>query len=248
MAGRIPVNGLIPRVPGSQFPAEEDRIYARMDVAATDGQPSRVQEGDTKFLFTTALYTCVGIAVSGTYPPPADGQAPTTTNERYDRFMIHTSELNMKNTCPVLRKEVEAAKAQGLQDLQVHFTTTDPASMVEKESQEYVVHRHTNQAKLMRFLRQLVGSSVNSDDQPRIHWYPYPHCQNLDCASMAMFSDRSVVVEHQNQVGFSDPITRWPLQEKPWVSTAPAGASGSGGSGSNSSAGSIPSGGNNNKC
>ncbi|KAK8074566.1 hypothetical protein PG997_009229 [Apiospora hydei] len=222
-----------------------------MDVATADGHPSRVQEGDTRFLFTTALYTCVGIAVSGTYPPPADGQTPTTsaTNERYDRFMIHTSEFNMKNTCPVLRKEVEAAKAQGLQDLQVHVTTTDPASMVGKEEPLYIVHRHTNAARLMRFLRQLVGSNVNSDDQPRIHWYPYPHCQNLDCASMAMFSDGSVVVEHQNQARFSEPITRWRLQEKPWVSTAPAVATGSGGSSSNPppATGTGPSGGNNNR-
>ncbi|KAK8122035.1 hypothetical protein PG984_010705 [Apiospora sp. TS-2023a] len=204
-------DGLIPLAPESAFPDWEDIIKVNMD----EESPRRAAEGDDRFLYTTALVTCIGIAISGVY-------ASASNEKRYDRFMIHTTELNADKNYAALKAEVEAAKAQGLQDLQVHVAAPDPASVLEHESRWYMVEVHEFQLSLMRQLRALVESDdVESDDQPRIHWYPYPSCRDHDNASMALFSDRSVIAQHETQKSFNDPITRWRLDEKPWVSTRP---------------------------
>lgn len=45
----------------------------------------------------------------------------------------------------------------------------------------------------MTGLRELVGSDVQSDEQPRIYWYPYRSDPMDFNASMALNSDRSIL-------------------------------------------------------
>ncbi|KAK7962924.1 uncharacterized protein PG986_003749 [Apiospora aurea] len=205
---------LIPYPPGSYFPAADQHIYARMD--AEEG-PMRAKVGESRFLYTCALATCVGIAISGTYSPESVTDPKAT---RHDRFMGHHSELYFEDLYPKLRDQVEAAKKVGLQDLQVHVVTCEPTSLGPRWGQAQVVNSRAAQWGLMRHLRTLVGSDITSDDQPRIHWYPYNYDDHQQ-AAMALFADRSVIAEQETE-DWGPNFRRWPLQEKQWRDTAPS--------------------------
>ncbi|KAK8043299.1 hypothetical protein PG993_005729 [Apiospora rasikravindrae] len=190
--------GLIPLSPDGLYPVPGDYIDVQMD--SMDG-PSHALENDGKFLYTSSLATCIGIAISGVYP--SDKPSPPR-KKGYDRFMIHTSELMEAENYAALREEVEAAKAKGLQDLEAHVTACDPVS---NTSQAEVVSSSETQKSLKERLRELVGS----DD--RIHWYPYQFDPSYD-ASMALFSDLTVIVEQGTLGDPGQPPSRWRLDEK----------------------------------
>ncbi|KAK8074423.1 hypothetical protein PG997_009086 [Apiospora hydei] len=190
-------DGLIPLSPDGLYPRPEDYIDVQMD--SKDG-PSHAFEGDGKFLYTSSLATCIGIVISGTYPP----ETCPPREKGYDRFMIHTSELMEEENYAALRDEVEAPKANGLQDLEAHVTACDPIS---NTSQAEVVSSTETQKSLKERLRELVRSDA------RIHWYPYQFDPSYD-ASMALFSDRSVIVEQGTLGDPGQPPSRWRLDEK----------------------------------
>ena len=118
-----------------------------------------------------------------------------------------------------LRKQLEEAIAQGLQDLQVHVVAMHPETYRRTYEgpvvDEDVVDSYRTQRDLMKQLRQLVGSDPHSDDQPRIHWYSYVFDHSFD-ASMALYSDRTV---QANQEGHG---SRWVLREVQWKNYAQA--------------------------
>ncbi|KAK8043342.1 hypothetical protein PG993_005772 [Apiospora rasikravindrae] len=199
---------LIPHAPGKNRPAIGTSIRASMDVEAG---PSRAAVGETRFLYTDGLASCIGIAVSGTYSAES---LSDSENTRYDRFMGHYSLLNIEKYYPKFRAEVQAAKALGLQDLQVSVMTCDPASLTKRVGTESGLLSSGVEWRLMCHLRRLVGSDILSDDQPRIHWYQYAFHDDQQGA-MALFSDRSVIAEQETD-DRGPKFERWALQEKQW--------------------------------
>ena len=170
----------------------------------------RAAEGEPKFLYTFALNTCMGIAVSGTYPTPKPADS---VEKRHDRFMIHIDESEPASKYDELADEVKKAQAQGLTDLHVHFTAPAPLSF-RHEGEKVVQEVHSLQRYLMMRFRVLVGSDTSFDHQPTIHWYPYQAPKTLDGCNMALFSDRRVIVEKEQL--HIDSYQRWPIVEKPW--------------------------------
>ncbi|KAK8043298.1 hypothetical protein PG993_005728 [Apiospora rasikravindrae] len=140
--------------------------------------PTHASESDERLMYTTGLVTCFAIAISGVYPP--DRPCPPS-EKRNNRFMVHISEgYEWRDYYDAFRKEVEAAKAQGLQDLQAHVTACD----AEADGPLGI------QKSLRKHLRKLIGPTSP------IHWYPYLYDDDLNTeASMALFSDRTVIVE-----------------------------------------------------
>lgn len=175
--------------------------YKTIEVTQDEEHPSCAPEGDVSILYTTGLYTCIGIAISGVYPPASD--------KRYHRFMIHTSEGQAEKNYQALREKVEAAKTNGLQDLNAHVMAVDPAGALIKEIQPW--------------LKSELGKLVVS-----IHWYTYPNLP--EHAAMALFDDGTFIAESQESDG--DHIEQ--VREKRQVSTLPTGVTSSDGNSSKS--------------
>ncbi|KAK7959289.1 uncharacterized protein PG986_004143 [Apiospora aurea] len=176
-------------------------------------EPSRLVEGDGRSPYTTGVPTCTGIAISGLYPPRVSTEDPAIV--RYDRFMIHTVEANWEQNFANLREQVQEAKSVGLGDLQIHVTAVHPDTLLGLCGQDGVDASYEAQRELMTRLRELVGSNAESDDQPRIHWHPYQGDEDAFCASMALYSDRSVLDNQDSSRGF-----RWGIEEKEWHNMA----------------------------
>ncbi|KAK8071659.1 hypothetical protein PG996_005007 [Apiospora saccharicola] len=198
---------LIPHEVGREGPVAGSYILASQNRGVV-----RAAEGEAKFLYTFGLNTCIGIAVSGTYP---NEKAADDTKERYDRFMVHIDEELPTEKYDELKAEVEKAQAKGLKDLHVHFAAPDPISFRKREGETVVQEVHEIQRYLMMRFRLLVGSDPSFDHQPAIHWYPYPSPETLDGCNMALFQDRRVIVE-QEQADW-DSYKRWPIREQQWV-------------------------------
>ncbi|KAK8008202.1 hypothetical protein PG991_010753 [Apiospora marii] len=200
---------LIPHPDGSQEPAPGSFILASQNAGVVSAA-----EGETKFLYTFGLNTCMGIAVSGAYPIPKPADA---TEERHDRFMIHIDESEPATKYDELETEVKKAQAQGLTDLHVYFAAPDPVSF-RREGEAVVQEVRGLQQYLMMRFRILVGSDPSFDHQPAIHWYPYQAPETLDGCNMALFGDRRVVVEREEQDFAS--YKRWPIVEQQWANVA----------------------------
>ncbi|KAK8029614.1 hypothetical protein PG993_010905 [Apiospora rasikravindrae] len=203
-----PQNGLIP-----YERAKADYVYVPMSDMAYMEEPSRLAEGNGKYLYATGMATCTGIAISGIYPPRS--ATDDAAIERYDRFMIHTDEDSWEQNFANLRDQVQEAKAASLGDLQIHVTAVHPDTLLGDYKQEDVDDSYKAQRELMTKLRELVGSNVESDDQPRIHWYPYRGDGEDFNTSMALYSDRSVLVNQDSFRRFT-----WGLAEKQWMNMA----------------------------
>ncbi|KAK7962965.1 uncharacterized protein PG986_003790 [Apiospora aurea] len=143
-----------------------------------DGGPVRASEDDERLIYTDCLVTCLAITISGVYPP--DRPCPPS-KKRYNRFMVHISEgYEWEDYYDAFRREVEAAKAQGLEDLRAHVAASDEGADGPLGIQK----------SLRKRLSKLVGP-----DSP-IHWLPYLYDDDLGHeATMALFSDRTVIVE-----------------------------------------------------
>ncbi|KAK8054742.1 hypothetical protein PG994_009809 [Apiospora phragmitis] len=176
-------------------------------------EPARTAEGDVRYLYTTSLATCNGIAVSGLCPPLNATDDPSVV--RYDRFMVHMSEELREENYGNLERLIQAAKNIGLHDLQVHIVAIHPDFQTsDDENLEDTANSYEAQRALMTRLRALVGSSSDVDPEPRIHWYPYRGDDANGFAKMALYSDRSVVVNH---TGFGSVYVG---DEKQWINMA----------------------------
>lgn len=169
-----------------------------------DEGPVRLVEGDDRYLHTLGLVTCTGIAVSGVYPPPSPTSPPGT---RYDRFLLHTSELEWESQYDALEKQVVDAINIGLHDLQIHVVAPHPETY---RNQDYLEEVYGQQRRLLAKLRALLGPEAN-DQAARIRWYPYHQDSDDFHALIALYSDRAVLV---NQRTFES--CAWELEEKPW--------------------------------
>ncbi|KAK7911802.1 hypothetical protein PG985_014283 [Apiospora marii] len=176
-----------------------------------DEEPSRAAEGDDRALYIGSINTCTAIAISGVYPAQDAADPPI---QRYDRFMIHVAEENWWHHFDKLQLRVQEAQEAGLSDLQIHVAAVRPETLLLDDGfqdEDPVGDSYVEQRKLMTKLRELVGSDAQSNDQPRIHWYPYRYGGYRHNTIMAFYSDRSVVV---NQEAFK---CAWQLQEKEWM-------------------------------
>lgn len=159
------------------IPLDQDTGYPKLDdaILVTINQgPGRASETDRRFLFTTELTTCIGIAISGVNP----GQPSDT---RYNRFMIHTDTDAWEYNYAALLVQVELAKAHGLKSLHAHVTVVNLGSGLANEQ--------------LQSLKEKLRELVRHDN--RIHWYLYPSPFEMDKASMALFRDGRVVAQYK---------------------------------------------------
>ncbi|KAK6821239.1 hypothetical protein PG987_015639 [Apiospora arundinis] len=192
-------NSFIPHISDRmQWPIDGTYIYTAEDPIENGRELGRAAEGDGRFLFTDAIVTSLAIAVG---------------------------EKHFETEYPKFQEEVEAAKAQGLQDLHVHVVTCQPFSFrnytkitvwsQEREARKY----HAFEKDLMRQLRALIGTDPDSDNQPSIHWFPYEYDEERN-VSIALFSNREVIVEQEVVFWVKENrYSRWLLQERQWVNT-----------------------------
>ncbi|KAK8137124.1 hypothetical protein PG984_005064 [Apiospora sp. TS-2023a] len=187
-----------------------DRYAPELMYARPDPGPFRLIEGDDRYLFTQALCTCTGIAVSGVYPPLDPNSPPGT---RYNRFLMHSLESKWEADYGLLEGQVREAMNIGLHDLQIHVVAAHPDSYIDQEryGQKDADDSYEAQRGLMAKLRALLGDGP--DIATRIHWYPYKY-DDLMNAGIALYSNREVLV---NQEGYK---CRWELEEKQWLDPA----------------------------
>ncbi|KAK7984582.1 hypothetical protein PG989_011984 [Apiospora arundinis] len=216
-------NSFIPHISDRmQWPIDGTYIYTAEDPIENGRELGRAAEGDGRFLFTDAIVTSLAIAVSGTYPTTGTDSASPT---RYNRFLLQVGEKHFETEYPKFQEEVEAAKAQGLQDLHVHVVTCQPFSFrnytkitvwsQEREARKY----HAFEKDLMRQLRALIGTDSDSDNHPSIHWFPYEYDEERN-VSIALFSNREVIVEQEVVFWVKENrYSRWLLQERQWINT-----------------------------
>ncbi|KAK8112060.1 uncharacterized protein PG998_008517 [Apiospora kogelbergensis] len=204
-------------------------VLRREDCIEVDWEsgPIRAREEEVRFMYTTGLRNAIAVAVSGIYPRVLL-RNPLT--EYYNRFMMCTTEAEMENKYPALRDQVEAAKALGLQAVIVGVTAPDLARNLRvpgDHTEEDVLAAHSVQRSLMRHLRRLVGSNIAVDQQPQIHYYPYHeycmegHNKTIE-TSMALFRDRSVMVESAVFGGEVPSGEHWRVYERQWSSAPPS--------------------------
>ncbi|KAK8074422.1 hypothetical protein PG997_009085 [Apiospora hydei] len=164
--------GFISRRPNGD-PSAQDYTIAELDYYSI-----HASEHNGILLYAAGMVTYLTIAISGVYPP----DRPCSPSAiRLNRFMLLISEGDgWKDHYDELRRSVEDAKDQGLQDLEAHVS----ACNAEDEGSIRI------QKSLKKRLRKLVGPVAP------IHWYPYEFNYNtIILSSMAMFNDRSVIVE-----------------------------------------------------
>ncbi|KAK7911806.1 hypothetical protein PG985_014287 [Apiospora marii] len=194
-----PPDGLV------QWPViDAERVHAEMDEG-----PVRVVEGDDRYLHSSALVTCTGIAVSGVYPPLAPN---SPSGPRYNRFMVHTTDLEWEEHYETLAGQVREALAIGLHDLQIYVVAAHPETY--PKTQDELDDDYEDQRDLLARLRGLLGPEVD-DGVARIHWYPYDQGSDDYYALIALYSDRGVLV---NQKTFK--AAAWELEEKHWPDPA----------------------------
>lgn len=160
-----PADGLI------QFPpVDAEHILVNMDTG-----PVMLFECDNRYMFTTGLATCTAISVSGVYPLLSRNSPPGT---RYNRFLVHRSELEWETHFDALEDQVLHAMILGLHDLHIHVVAAHPETYY--EDQRDVDDSYEAQRSLMAKLWALLGleegaddSDSDSDSAARIQWYPY---------------------------------------------------------------------------
>ncbi|KAK6854770.1 hypothetical protein PG995_009863 [Apiospora arundinis] len=204
-----------------------EAIWARKasESATSQGRIIMVFTTVTTIFLPLTFFTSLFALDITSFPHSDSGELSYSPEWAFSRlaeltFMVHMSEEDPLGFCDQIRAEVEAAKTQGLQDLQVYFTAPEAVSYRGKETEEEIIKIHKLQRTLMRRLRVLVGSDPDSEDQPRIHWYPYQNHRE-DSAAVALFRDRSIIAEWRQNAYNNQPFTRSPLEEKKWVDAEP---------------------------